>query len=309
MEIDSFVSVYEDNFRCFYDQYFAQALLQMKNQHLIIREKLPGSLANFIIWLCQQKNVTSSEIYLSLNTLLIKFNSRGYPIIEVWSIPGNLLHTYASDSQQFPSGDEEIKQALSRFSQNDIKDFPWDKCVIDERKYLYYEGYIPSVFDFYCQLKDKNDIHGAYIKDGDTTLQIDIFNGTKIRFGTNVLYIDHFTDYSLDEKIRIINIITSYICVSTLCDLIKTGRMLGDIVDCEMAHYSEIEYYMDETLSAPITFRLPQDIICPIKKKVIIDEKFVIILLDVVENKFTLTVMLRRTYDKMVNNFILLCKC
>ena len=64
MEIDSFVSVYEDNFRCFYDQYFAQALLQMKNEHLIIQEKLPGSLANFIIWLCQQKNVTSSEIYL-----------------------------------------------------------------------------------------------------------------------------------------------------------------------------------------------------------------------------------------------------
>ena len=85
--------------------------------------------------------------------------------------------------------------------------------------------------------------------------------------------------------------------------------MLGDIVDCEMAHYSEIEYYMNRTLSSAINIQLPQDIICPIKKKVIIDEKFVIILLDVVENKFTLTVMLRRTYDKMVNNFILLCKC
>lgn len=308
MEVNNFVSVYEDNFKSFYDQYFAESLMKMQNRHLVHKGKLPASLANFIIWLSQRKDIISAEFYVKLSRFEIKFNAKGYPIVEHLNLFEE-LHTYKPHPLQFPTDDEEIKQAISAFSPADSTDISWDKSVINEYKYLYYEGNIPDVFHFYCQLRDKKHLRGAYIKDCDTILQIDKFNGVKIRHTkrstTRVLYIDDFVNYSLKEKLKIIDIITGSLQIRKLYESIKTGYRSSDFINCP-PHYAKVEYCMNTTLADSMTVKLPADMICKIQKKNIINEKFVIMLLDPSENKFTFVIILRRTYNKIFNHFLLL---
>ena len=310
MELENFVSVYEDNFKFVYDQYFAEALMNMQNKHLVYAGQLPASLANFIIWIKQRNDVITAKIYLARQTFTVAFTCGEYPIITVYDICGNLSHKFEPESCFHPNK-EDIKHIIPASLHNDIRDFPWEKCVIDERQYLYFEGNIPNVFDFYCKLRELTNIHGAYIKDGDTVLQITKFNGAKIinnykGLNNNILYVDCFDNYSLKEKLNIINIITRYMSIKDLYELINTGYTLRDLVDYKAMRSEHIYYEMDTTLSHVMTARLSKDTVCIIKKKIIIDEKWVIILINFTDNIFTLAVMLRRTYDKMFNNFLFL---